>query len=439
MKRLCCFLFLVWASVSLYAQVEPTATGGPVSLDDTAMMTPPPVSGGAYSLEGGRSNYLNVGLVVTPAYTDNVYSGSARKVGDEQYSFQPTLVLDTRSARQNSSIAYSPGFTFYQHTSALSGMTQQGSAGYQYYLTKYATINVGDSFYQNSNLYNQQNPFAPGTVNASAEGAGIFPFANLISNSSHAGINYQYAKNAMIGASGSFLIDRYSNLGQNDNVQPGGLQDQNATGASAFFSRRLTRAHYLGLSYQFSKIITFPVRSYTYTNTAMAFFTVYLTRSFSFSILGGSQHYDTSDQTGLDANAWTPALQGSVGWQGKHAGVAASYSRVVSNAAGLLGVYHTNAFDVGTTWQLARKWSLNGGGGYSRYDLVRLTGTVPSQETTTGFGSATLTRALSERLSAALTYAHFHQDSGFGFAVPFPESNRISLSMSYAFSRPLGR
>ena len=209
MKKLFCYLFLLWASVSLYSQVEPSATGGAeISLDDTAMMVPPP-TGGTYALEGRRSNYLTVGLVVTSAYTDNVYSGSLRKVGDEEYSLQPTLVLNRIEPRQSESVEYSPGFTFYQHTNQLSGMTQQGTGDYKYYLTKYTTFNIGDTFYQNSNLYNQPNPFAPGVVNPTAQGAGIFPFANLLSNTAYAGINYQYARNAMIGAGGSFITDRY--------------------------------------------------------------------------------------------------------------------------------------------------------------------------------------------------------------------------------------
>lgn len=441
MRRILTAGFLLFCAASLWSQVQPSATGGPLSLDDTQMMTPPPVSGDAYAVsvgeEVGRSNYLSAGLVFTGAYTDNMYVGSTTgKVGDEQYSFQPTFYLARRSTRVNESFEYDPGFTIYQKLSELNGMSQQGQANYQLHLAKYTILNLQDTFFQNSNLYNQPNLFAPGTVSTTGQATNIFPFENQLSNSSNAGVDFQYARNAMIGASGSFDLLRY----QDNAVSSASLQNQNVTGASAFFSRRLSPAHYVGAVYQFSKLVTFPQRSYTDTYSILGFFTVYLTRNFSLSIVAGPQHYTASTPLFSASTAWTPAIQGSVGWEGRRASIAGSYSRGVSAASGLVGAYRINAFQAGASWQLARTWTLGFGGGYSAFTVLTKNILESTSTLSTGTGSVSITHPLTERLSGALAYAHFHQDQGLvGVPTFFPESNRVTLSVNYQFSRPIGR
>jgi hypothetical protein len=390
-------------------------------------MTPPPLTGSAYAVsvgeEVGRANYFNAGLVFSGAYTDNIYvPGTSGKVGDEQYSFQPTLVLNRRSARASEILSYEPGFTMYQQTSQLNGMSQQGEAKYQ--------------FHQNSNLYNQPNPFAPTGVSSTGQAVNVYPFENQLSNSSNAGIDCQYARNAMIGGSASFDLLRY----QDHSLSSAALQNQNVTGASAFFSRRLSAAHYTGLTYQFSKIITFPERSYTNAYSIMGFFTVYLTRNFSLSILGGPQHYDTRGPSIVASRAWSPEIQASVGWNGRRAGMAGSYSRGVSTTSGLVGAYRIDAFQGGALWHLGRTWTLDCGGAYSEFSLL----TKDSGGLTTGIrtatGSASIVHPVTDRLSGALAYAHFHQDQAL-VGTPFfsPESNRVTLSISYQLSRSIGR
>ena len=441
MSKLLCIYFLLIAATSLCSQVVPSASGGPVSLDDTQMMTPPPVSGDAYAITVGqemeRTNYLSAGMEFTGAYTNNLYlSDAPPKIGDEQYYFQPTFSLNRSTTRVSEDFSYSPGFTIYQHTSQLNGVSQEGVADYELHLAKYTVLKIRDIFSQNSNLYNQPNPFAPGGVSSTGQAANIFPFANLLSNSSSAGIDYQYARNAMIGASASFDLLRYKDQASSSPS----LQNQNVSGASAFFSRRLSPAHYTGLTYQFSKIITFPERSYTDESTIMGFFTVYLTRNSSFSIIAGPQHYSTSAPSVATSSAWTPAIQASAGWDGRRASVAGSYSRGVSTTSGLVGAYRLDAFGGGASWQLARRWTLGFGGDYSSFSLVTPATTGVTSVGRTGTGSVSIIHPLTERLSSALAYAHFHQNQGLaGTSLPFPDSDRVTFSINYLFSRPIGR
>src|SRR5579863_5406909 len=87
------------AATPVWSQVEPSATGGGFDLDDSHMMTPPPVSQDAYPVLVGsevRSNYLSGGVVFTAGYVDNLMEGSST-VADETYSIFPTVSLDRRT------------------------------------------------------------------------------------------------------------------------------------------------------------------------------------------------------------------------------------------------------------------------------------------------------------------------------------------------------
>jgi len=243
MLKITCFCLALMAASPLWSQVEPSATGGGFDLDDSHMMTPPPVSQGVFPSSVGaesRSNYVTGGIVVTGAYNDNILQGDpTRKNGDATYSIVPTIVFDRRRERESLSASYSAGFTLYQKTTALNGVTQDGSAGFRFHLSPYAVVSVGDTFHQNYDLFNQPNPFSGGGIPTgppSSTSVYVYPFQNQLGNSLNGGIQYQYGRNAMIGGGASYSLLRFSNLANTP-----GLDNSNAGGASAFWSRQEER------------------------------------------------------------------------------------------------------------------------------------------------------------------------------------------------------
>ena len=93
MLKFACLCIALAAAMPLWSQVEPSASGGGFDLDDSHMMTPPPVSQDAYPVVIGtemRSNYLSGGLVFTTAYVDNLVGGDS-PTSDEMYSVFPTI------------------------------------------------------------------------------------------------------------------------------------------------------------------------------------------------------------------------------------------------------------------------------------------------------------------------------------------------------------
>src|SRR5271157_2013165 len=145
MLKRACLSFALLVAMPVWSQVATSAaqaTPGPD--DDAQMQTPPPVSGQAYpTLVGSetRSNYLDAGLILNTAYDDNVPGvTSAHPVSDVIYTIWPTIALDQTTSRQHRTLTYSPGFTFYQPTSALNDVDQSVALQYQYRLSPHATI-----------------------------------------------------------------------------------------------------------------------------------------------------------------------------------------------------------------------------------------------------------------------------------------------------------
>ena len=122
----------------------------------------------------------------------------------------------------------------------------------------------------------------------------IAPLADRLSNNGNAGITYQFAANAMVGASGTF-----TNLHYPDPTEVPGLYDAASRGGSAFYSYRVAQQHYLGVTYQYQELLSYPTAgtNETQTDGASCFSTLSIPRArFSFSLFGGPQYYSAGLQ-----------------------------------------------------------------------------------------------------------------------------------------------
>ena len=435
----------LFLAVPACSQVEPSATGGELNADqDTRMLVPPPVSGEAYPAFFGaeeRSNYLLMGITLDAAYVDNVLPGSTSKpVSDVTYSILPTIALNQTTPRQLRRLTYSPGFTFYQPTSELNAIDQTGTLDLQFRLSPYTTLSIRDSFLQTSNVYDQPNPLSEGSVSGSlpdSTASIIAPFANQIINTVTAGISHQVSQDAMVGGNGTFALLDYPNPSQAQ-----GLSNSSTSDGSAFYSRRLGKMQYLGLTYQFAHVLAGlrNVHSETLTNTLLPFYTLYLNRTSSLSISFGAQHLNASESRLPTYTSWSPITMASFGWQAKRANFAASYSRAIAAGGGILGAYTANAANASFGWQFARSWTTGFGATYSTLKNVTplLSQGVPGGRTVSGRGS--LQHPMGQHFDLSFGYQRLQQSySGIAVIANSPDSNREFVSVIYQFIRPLGR
>jgi hypothetical protein len=420
------------------------------------MLTPPPVSGQSYPTSPTseeRSNYLRGGLGFTTAYTDNALGSlTPEPVSDVSYSLAPFIALDETTPRLESVITYAPGFTFYQRTSSRNEADQNASINFQYRLSPHVTFSARDGFQKSSNVFNQPDLGSAGAVSGGAQEANlsvIAPIADRISNAGNLGITYQFAANGMVGASATF-----TNLSYPDQAaEVPGLFDSSSQGGAAFYSLRISKRHYVGVTYQYQRLLSYPApaTNETQTHAGLLFYTMYPMPGFSVSVFGGPQYAETGPQfpgagstgTGLTSlpasQSWNPAAGGSLSWQGHLSSLAISYSHLISSGGGLIGAVRMDSAYAALRQQLSRMLSASVAGGYAQNDLLAGT-SVASGNGHTVSGTASLQQQFGQHVSVQLGYTRLHQDySTVAVLATNPNTNREFVSISYQFSRPLGR
>lgn len=420
--------------------VEPAVTG--VAENDQRMVTPAPVSGEGYSLaftSQERANYLRGGLNFTSAYNDNLFTGTnGRPISDVSYSIAPTIALELYRSRMDWDFSYSPGFTFYQKTTSRNQADQNFAVDFKYRLSPHVTLSLLDSLQKTSNGFSQSNLVSP-TVSGTAQAPNdsvIAPLASVLRNTGSAQITYQFAPNAMVGAGGIF-----SNLHYPNPTEVPGLSDSSSRGGSAFYTHRLSAVHYIGVTYQYSMFLATPnqVQNETQTHSILFFYTLYLQRTLSMSFFAGPQHANTEQSGLLPFRKWSPSTGVSLGWQGPRSGLAATYSRTITDGGGLGESVHSNSASVSVRQQFTRSLSGGLGANYSINSVLD-----PSISSNSGghtiSGNATLQRSVGQHFNVAIGYIRLHQSYGNIPAISsVPDRNQVSVSLSYQFQRPLGR
>lgn len=432
---------IVLAAAPLWSQVTSMGTepGNTSNMEDR-MITPPVVSGESYPAapeSQERSNYLRGGVVFTTAYSDNVLgSPTGSPVSDVSYSVWPTVAFDQTTSRLHWDLNYAPGFTFYQDTSSRNETNQNAGLEFQYRLSPHVTFAARDSFQKSSNFFNQPDLASAGAVSGGAQGLNqsvIAPLADRLSNFGNAGITYQFSANGMIGGSGTFSRLTYPNPTQ---VQ--GLYDSSSQAASGFYSHRISKIHYLGATYQYQRLMSYPtgLQSETQTHAIFFFYTIYPVPRFSVSLFGGPQYQNTFYPP-FSSRGWTPAAGASMNWQGNFTALSASYLHVIGGGGGLAGASQMDSANASIRLQFSRALSAGVSGSYANNNIL---GPASLNSGHSISGTASVQRQIGERMNLQLGYTRLHQIySNVAVLAGNPDTNRAFVSVSYQFLRPLGR
>jgi len=458
--KMVCVGLLLGAAIPLWPQVDSLPTqpvpaygnGSGAESSDDRMLTPPPVSGQSYPqapTSQERSNYLRAGVVFSSAYSDNIVGATGSNsapVSDVSYSVWPTLTLDESRPRTHLTLTYAPGFTFYQRTSSMNQADQNASIDFQYRLSPHVTLSAHDGFQKSSSVFNQPSLGTAGAVSGGIQEPNqsvIAPFASQLNNFGNVGITYQFAANEMIGASGTF-----SNLHYLDPAEVPGLFDSREQGGSAFYTYRISKMHYIGVTYQYQRLLSYPApgTNETQTNALVIFYTMYATPGFSFALFAGPQHAnigpqfsDTLPVPSPASQSWHPEAGGSLSWQGRLSSLAVSYSHMISGGGGLIGAVQMDSATVAIRQQFSRTFSGSVSGVYARNDALSATSLTDSNGHTVS-GTASVQKQFGQHVNMQLGYTRLHQNySTVPVLAPNPNTNREFVSISYQFLRPLGR
>jgi hypothetical protein len=425
---------LAFVALPLWSQVE--SSGAQPAGEEAPMFSP--VSDEGYSLafasETPRTNVLRGGLNVGSSYDDNLSSG----IRDVRYSIWPSISLDQSRSRFSWDLTYTPGFMFYQRNSSIDESDHNLALGFASRLSPHVTLVVRDSFQKTSdfvNLYEQS---------ASASGSGVVQGLNgsivpptgtaRISSFSDAALTYQFSETALVGAKGTF-----SGLWYPDRAKLPGLFDSTSQGGEAFYTHRLSLKHYVGVTYEFQRLLTHPSPVETQTQTTLVFYTLYLPPSLIVSVFAGPERSDTHGGTAIPLRTWSPAAGASLGWHGARASIVASGARRISDGGGLSTAVRSSNGYISVRWQLAKNWTAGFGGNYSASSVLDA---LPSSSARghTVSGSVSVLHPLRDRLAIQMGYTRLHQSYSSVEAISnAPDRNNVWVSLSYQFERPFGR
>jgi len=447
LKRLCLTLALLIATPLLWAQGDSNGNEPASPLVDSTMLTPPPVSGRSYPTALGseeRSNFLRYGLSFTSAYSDNALGGST-PVSDVSYSVSPTIALDQKTSTIHTVLTYAPGFTFYQRTTSRDEADQNVSINITDRLSPHVTLSAQDGLQKSSSVFNQLD-YGSGGVSGGAGGGNspiVAPISPFLNNRGTVGVSYQFAANAMIGASGTFTNLHYFN-----STEVSGLADGTSQSGSVYYSIRASRLHYFGVSYEYQRLVSSSPtigESETQTDAIHFFYTLYPTSRISASVFGGPLHSNTTEGAlgGLPlpaAVAWNPSIGGSFSWSGDLTNAAFGYSHTISGGGGLSGAVHSDSANVSVHRRITRSLDGSFSGAYAGNKLIGnpLFGGSNNGHSISATGS--LSKQLGEHIGLQIGYSRVHQDYSYvEVLAATPTVNREFVSLSYTFSRPLGR
>jgi hypothetical protein len=187
-------------------------------------------------------------------------------------------------------------------------------------------------------------------------------------------------------------------------------------------------------------------QSETQTHAIFLFYTLYPTARFSMSFFGGPQHSDTVQPPVPpsliqlpEARAWNPGAGASMNWQGRLSNVAVSFSHMISGGGGLMSAVHMTSATALIGQQIARRLNGTASGGYTQNDLLA-SASAGNNNGHTIFGTASLHQLIGQHIDVQLGYTRLHQSySEVAIVAATPNTNREFVSISYQFSRPLGR
>ena len=233
----------------------------------------------------------------------------------------------------------------------------------------------------------------------------------------------------------------------------GYAQSYDSTGetGSAFFNRRLSLAQTVGVNYQYTRsIMNFSGGSFeTQMHSVMPFFSYAPGAHFSANIAAGPQYYSESAAAAatsssaaysLSLSAWTPAVTASFGWQTARFSVSASLSRAVTAGDGLVGSYISESASLHARDQIARDWTVDLSGAYSDFTGSASQGAFAYPGGHTIDGEILLDHTLGRHFHAEIGYQRMYMNYFGGAAQTYdPNSDRAYATISYQFTRPIGR
>jgi hypothetical protein len=429
----------------------PASPIGP-ELPYTEVLTPPTPANTVQlpitlASDGERSNILSGGIQVGSGYNDNALVTPSDHIGNVSTLIVPRIEIRQNRERWSLDLAYSPGITINQDLPEQNQFAHDLGFSANYRLSPHVSLQLRDNFAKTNNLFAGLfgNTAGPGPLQQSNSSV-ITPLADSTSNNSGLGFTYQFSASSLVGVSGTYYFVNYDAIAGTSGTSV--FIDSGSASGAGFYAHRFSNRHWLGATYNFQQFMFNP-GGRTTVHRALGFYTLALTSDMTLSLWAGPQ-YSTSyvsaalvgqsngNGTVVLPSQWSPASGVVYDWQGRHSGLRAGYSRQITDGGGLAEAVTRQQIDAEIRRRLSVRWTARLGSTYTRNDpLQTLSSSVPLRSFQ---GDAGIEYRFTDNLGASLLYGRQQQRYEFPtLPSTIANQNRVWFSLSYIFTRPLGR
>ncbi len=404
-----------------------------------------PGSSLAFLSEMERTNYLRGGVNLGAAYDDNALLAPSGQVGNMTYSVFPSIALDQSTSRMRWTLRYGAGLTVNQRLSNQNQGSHNLNFDSEFRLSPHVNLRAAEDFSLTTGMFAASSGSALQPGPTVANGSLITPLANMRSSQTVVETNYHFARNDLIGASGSFYNLHYSDV----STGSGSLSDAQTAMGSGFWLHKIFHGDWAGVGYRFQRMTYGPigetrVHSFTLINTLS------FSRAFTLSAFIGPEYSDNYGIAATGPNAgqlasfgsWSTAGGVDLGWQKQRTSLTGGYSRQVSDGGGIVGAVRLENIHAAVRRELLPGWAAALTATYGNNEALTLASATTATSIKATSVGASLERNIGRRLGFQLVYSHDLQNQA-GSASPSlnydANRNRFSITLSYQWAKPLGR
>lgn len=391
--------------------------------------------------ETERSNYLRGGVNVGASYDTNPLLLSSGEAGNASVSIFPNVNISESSSRMRWTLGYAGGLTINQSLANENQDSQNLIFDSQYRLSPHVNLRVAESFSLTTGFFDAGNGTETGAGSGGPNASLIAPLSTQRSSMTTVETNYHFALNDLIGASGSFYDLHFTNV-------PAGTQlaDSETASGAAFWLHRIVGADWGGISYRFQRITFNPGGGETDVHSFLAVDTLNISSRLTLTGFVGPQYTENQglfpgELQPTQTNGWSFSGGAEGAWKNQNTGIAAGYSRGISDGGGVLGTVLLQTVHANFRREIIKGWAA---AVYAMHGTNQSL-TVPLA---TSAGSISLTSAgisldhnVTKNMGMRMGFSHDLQQQ-FGLPAPNPTQNanrnRVFLTLLYQWAKPLG-
>lgn len=445
---------LITVAWSVASSAQTGDAGDEGRREPVAAVSAPLIDGSpAFRSELERKNYLDAGIGFGSTFDDNALSTPSNPKADTTFGVFPNLALKQTLGRLNWQLDYFGGFTAHQRFSAYNQGSHDFGLEGSYKLAEHVDLFVRDHFVMTTGFFDQINPnpyTSAGSILSQPNQSVITPLSKQSSNLATVAVNDQFSASSAVGGSGTFYRLYYKD------APPGSiLLNTDSFDVEGYYNRRLSARNSMGVTYRFQRFTFSDLGNDTNTHSVLLTYAFHPDPNMTLSVFAGPEYVDMTMQL-MNASLALPQLQlsavsadhrfwrgtggASFAWNGLHTGLTASVVRSINDGGGLLGAVGLTNTNIGLRRQLSRRLTAGLGFDYGLSDAI---GTVltPYSSIKSAVGSVSVSRQVRNNFGFTLGYSRVFQSqaTSAGAGSPDINHNRAWASISYQFSRPLGR